>query len=254
MDEPVQARNQLDPERVIATIRKLSMRVSERFPDATLIDACEELRWVAEETKRRAAWISRPIVWLRVGATIIITGMALGLIGTLSRLELSARPMDFVLFANLMEAVINNVVLLAIATFFLLTIETRIKRGRSLVALHELRSLAHIIDMHQLTKDPDRLIFGGENTESSPVNDMGIFEMSRYLDYCCEMLSLVGKIAAIYGLHLRDAIAIQAVNDVERLSTGMSQKIFQKIMILHGIPGDTKPISQSGGQKIADRD
>ena len=66
---------------------------------------------------------------------------------------------------------------------------------------------------------------------------MDIFEMSRYLDYCSEMLSLTGKIAVIYGLHWQDAIAIRAANDVERLTTGLSQKIFQKIMILHGTMG-----------------
>jgi len=31
--------------------------------------------------------------------------------------------------------------------------------------------------------------------------------------------------------------ASQAVNDVERLMTGLSQKIFQKLRILHGSPG-----------------
>ena len=29
--------------------------------------------------------------------------------------------------------------------------------GRALKAIHELRSIAHIIDMHQLTKDPERI-------------------------------------------------------------------------------------------------
>src|SRR5258708_24597219 len=34
---------------------------------------------------------------------------------------------------------------------------SRIKRARALKAMHELRSLAHIIDMHQLTKDHESL-------------------------------------------------------------------------------------------------
>ena len=44
-----------------------------------------------------------------------------------------------------------------IAAFFFLTLETRLKRQRALKAIRELRSLAHIIDMHQLTKDPERI-------------------------------------------------------------------------------------------------
>ncbi len=88
--------------------------------------------------------------------------------------------------------------------------------------------------MHQLTKDPDRVLFSGEDTESSPSIKMGVFEMSRYLDYCGEMLSLIGKIAAIYATHLQDDTAVRAASEVERLTTDLSQKIFQKIMILHG--------------------
>jgi hypothetical protein len=246
--DSVWPRQQLDPDRVIASIGQLRRRISERFPDAPLVEACDGLQRLGQEAKRRATWVSRPIIWLRVGAAMCIALIATGLVGTLSQLEPSSRPLDMVLFVNVMEAGINNLVLLAIATFFLVTIETRIKRNRSLVALHELRSLAHIIDMHQLTKDPDRLLFGTMNTESSPVNDMGVLEMSRYLDYCCEMLSLVGKIAAIYGLHWHDAVSIQAVNDVERLTTGMSQKIFQKVMILHGDLSSTGYFSQPRSQ------
>lgn len=234
MSEQLQPCNHLDPERVILTIERLARRIDERFPDATLIDACNELLRVSQVAKNRAVWVSQPIIWLRFVAALVVIAIMAVLIATLSQLEPSTRTLDMVLFVNAMEAGINNVVLLAIATFFVVTLETRIKRRRSLVALHELRSLAHIIDMYQLTKDPDRLLFADAGTQSSPVTDMGIFEMSRYLDYCCEMLSLIGKIAAIYGLHWNDTVSIHAVNDIERLTTGMSQKIFQKIMILHG--------------------
>lgn len=141
-----------------------------------------------------------------------------------------------VLFVNSLEAGINNIVLLAAAVYFLVTIETRIKRRRALAAIHELRSLAHIIDMHQLTKDPDRLMLEGSNTKSSPVTKMNVYQMSRYLDYCVEMLALIGKIAAIYSLHWNDTAAIQAVTDVEGLTSSLSQKIFQKRMILHDTP------------------
>ncbi len=228
------SRLQLDPARVIATIETLSRRIRERFPDAALIEACDELRRVGLEAGQRAEWVARPIMGIRIAAAIGIALLVAGLFGTISQLEPSSRPVDVVLFVNLLEASINNLVLLALAAFFLFTVETRIKQRRSLGAIHQLRSLAHVIDMHQLTKDPDRLLLQGHSTKSSPVSNMGIFEMSRYLDYCCEMLSLVGKFAAIYGLHWKDAVAVQAVADVERLSTGMSQKIFQKIIILHG--------------------
>jgi hypothetical protein len=48
----------------------------------------------------------------------------------------------------------NGLVLLGAAIWFFVSIETRFKRGRVLRALHELRTLAHLVDVHQLTKDP----------------------------------------------------------------------------------------------------
>ena len=64
---------------------------------------------------------------------------------------------------------------------------------------------------------------------------MTTFELSRYLDYCAEMLSLTGKVAALYVQEFDDAVAVAAVNDVEQLTTGMSRKIWQKLMILHTV-------------------
>lgn len=57
--------------------------------------------------------------------------------------------------------------------------------------------------------------------------------MTRYLDYSSEMLSLAGKVAALYAQGFSDPVALSAVNEVENLTTGLSRKIWQKIMILH---------------------
>jgi hypothetical protein len=59
------------------------------------------------------------------------------------------------------------------------------------------------------------------------------FELSRYLDYCSEMLSLTGKVAALYVQTFEDSVAVSAVNDIENLTTDMSRKIWQKLMVLH---------------------
>lgn len=62
---------------------------------------------------------------------------------------------------------------------------------------------------------------------------MTAFELSRYLDYCTELLSLTGKVAAIYVQHFDDSIVLDAVGEIEELTTGLSQKIAQKIQLLH---------------------
>ena len=47
------------------------------------------------------------------------------------------------------------------------------------------------------------------------------------------MLSLTSKLAALYVEDFDDDVALRGANDVETLTTGLSRKIWQKIMILH---------------------
>ncbi len=140
-----------------------------------------------------------------------------------------------------LEAAINNLVFVAIAVWFLVTFEARPKRKAALAALHELRSIAHIIDMHQLTKDPEHVLTPRVDTASSPQRAMSRFELSRYLDYCSEMLSITSKLAALYAQYLNDSMVLDAVNDVETLSDGLSARIWQKIMILDTITANLDP-------------
>ena len=130
-----------------------------------------------------------------------------------------------------LEATVNLLFLFGSAVWFTLTLEERFKRRRVLDALHSLRALAHVIDMHQLTKDPT-FIFDVRETASSPQRLMSRFELNRYLDYCSEMLSVIGKLAALYGERVRDGVVIDAVNDIEALTTSLGRKIWQKITVL----------------------
>ena len=87
--------------------------------------------------------------------------------------------------------------------------------------------------MHQLTKDPERLRARQVSTPSSPKQNLTPAELGRYLDYCSEMLSLIGKLAALYVQKFDDPVALAAVNEVEDLTTSLSRKIWQKIMIIN---------------------
>ncbi len=84
--------------------------------------------------------------------------------------------------------------------------------------------------MHQLTKDPTA--FGAPRTCSSPERHLSPMELQRYLSYCSELLSLVSKVAALYAEKLRDPVIIDAVGDIEKLSTNLSQKMWQKIELI----------------------
>lgn len=61
---------------------------------------------------------------------------------------------------------------------------------------------------------------------------MTAFELTRYLDYCSEMLSLSAKIAALYAQSTSDSVVIEAASDLSTLTTNLSSKIWQKITIV----------------------
>ena len=123
--------------------------------------------------------------------------------------------------------------LIGAALLFLITVEQRLKRRRALRALHELRAIVHVIDMHQLTKDPGTVVIVGGKTPSSPPRTLEPYELSRYLDYCTEMMSLASKVAVLFAQSFPDPVVTEAVSDIERIASGLSQKIWQKIMILN---------------------
>ncbi len=225
----------LDADAVARTVQLLCRRMEERFPGSGLLRLCRELDRITGQTRERAAWIARPILGLRVAVGLLMALIAAGLAGTVMSLHRPREPLEVFQFVQLLESGINDVVLVGAGVFFLVTLETRIKRGRALTALRELRAIAHIIDMHQLTKDPEWIVTPGRESALLPARIMSRFELSRYLDYCSEMLSITGKIAALYIQDFDDDVALAAVNEVENLTTGLSRKIWQKLMIVYAM-------------------
>lgn len=242
--KPPRNYHRLEADRLIETIQLLRQRIEERFPGSGLSQVCQQLLVIAKQAQERSEWISRPIRWLRVTVALLIAVIVLGLGGTIYSFlpqpsQDASRQVDSIFeVVQGLEAGLNEIVMVGVGIFFLLTFETRVKRRRALAALHELRAISHIIDMHQLTKDPERLFRDWVGTEHSPKATMGPFELRRYLDYCSEMLSLTGKIAALYVQGFDDDVALAAVNEVESLGNGLSRKIWQKIMILHSESND----------------
>lgn len=224
----------LDSTKLIETLELLCRRIGERFPQAGLYQVAHQLLTIANQSKARANMVARPLLWVRVLITLFILLIVAGVVGVVSALNLTMNDFDLFEFVQAVEAVINEIVLLGAGIFFLVTVEVRIKRRRALKALNELRAIAHVIDMHQLTKDPEYILQRGVDTPSSPKRTMTAYELSRYLDYCSEMLSLTGKLAALYIQNFDDGIVLNSVNEIESLTTDLSRKIWQKLMILYG--------------------
>jgi hypothetical protein len=174
-------------------------------------------------------------------ALVVLAGV-LGLVAWTGYTVGSTGIDSFADLVAMIDSVVNLLVLLAIAFVFLWSLELRVKRNRVVRSLNKLRDVAHIIDMHQLTKDPDGLAVVSVPTKHSPVRTMTAYELSRYLDYCSEMLAIIGKLGYLYVTELDDPICAAGANDIESLTTGLCRKIWQKIMILKGMsPAATKP-------------
>lgn len=225
----------LDSDQVVATISRLRARIVERFPESGLARVCGELEQLARANTERARKLTLPNWRLRIGlGLLVVSGLSL-LAFVVRALATNETTTD--LFGRLqgLEAVFNIVVLVGAGVLFLTSYEGRAKRTRALADLHELRSIIHVIDMHQLTKDPT-VVAGEAKTNTSPDRTLGPFELARYLDYCSEMLSLTSKLAALYAQSSSDPIVIDAVNDLERLTAELGQGIWQKITLIRASP------------------
>jgi hypothetical protein len=224
---------QLDEGQIAKTLDALRGRITERFPDSQLREVCEQLIEASRDAFAVTAYLKRPNWVLRAAGGVATLGLV-ALLLAVARITLNASgQMGMSDIVQTVEAAVNDIVFFGIAVYFLLTIETRVKRGRAFRVLHQLRSLAHIVDMHQLTKDPERL-------SSSPA-DIGVGgksrrtvgkDLGRYLDFCSELLSLTSKIAALLVQNFNDSVVMAGVNEIEELTTGLSGKIWQKITIL----------------------
>ncbi len=236
MEPSPSARNvHLDSERISRTIEQLSNRVHERFPGSGLSQVCKDLYAISLTAEVDLAAVSKPN-WLLRGAVIAFVAALLAALAlSVSRLGLEVGRITFIELIQVFESATNEIILIGAALLFLISIESRVKRNRVIKDINRLRSIAHVIDIHQLTKDPTVIIAGGSKTASSPEREMTVFELGRYLDYCSEMLSLTGKVGFLYGQSFPDPQTVTAVNELENLTTGLSRKIWQKIMLLEDI-------------------
>jgi hypothetical protein len=224
----------LDDRAIIKQLGELRNRVAERFPTRGLTQTVTYLLDIARPTAKEAASLRNPLWGLRSLSAIAIAGGVYGFYELSTHFHLSfGGDLALTEYTQALEAALNIILLSGIFIAFFVRLESRAKRLRALKGLYRLRAIAHVIDMHQLTKDPSSVV-GRQRTSSSPLRDLDDEQLLRYLDYCSEMLSLTGKLAALYAQYFPDSTVISAVNDIEELTTNLSRKIWQKIMLVQG--------------------
>lgn len=226
--------SELKPSAIIGTLDKLRLRINERFPESGLGKVANELSEVAAVIVQLTERLSRPFWPVRI-LTFLAIGLLVGLavwLGVFTIRNIPAGESGLIEILQGAESAINEVIFLGLAILFLATLENRIKRRAALDSLHRLRSIAHVVDMHQLTKDPASLVAEFNRTASSPERTMTPYQLTRYLDYCAELLAINSKLAALHVQCFQDSEVLNTVDEVERLSSELSNKIWQKIMML----------------------
>jgi hypothetical protein len=222
----------IDSKLLEETLTILNRRIEERFPKSGLGKVCEDINKILNNTNNQIKWIAKPNLIIRMILSLIF------LIGLIC-LFLLVKSTNFNLPKSLdtivaiSDGICNVIFVLGVVIFYLVSLENTFKRKRAIKSINRLRSLLHVVDMHQLSKDPNMVNMKKHSTASSPKRVLSKFELFRYLNYCTEAIAIISKISTIYAQEFDDDIVVETVNDIEILSTGLSQKIWQKIIILH---------------------
>ena len=162
----------LDPGKLKGSIDKIAAQVGAAFPDSGLAGLAKDMTLVTRETIVLADEIRKPMWLVRVMASVLIL---LALVWPLILAPFLDFKETFTSLAEFLEATdagLHMILVIGAGVIFLVSVENRIKRNRALDSLSTLRSIAHIIDMHQITKDPgfdpsqgqgERKVDDGEN-------------------------------------------------------------------------------------------
>src|SRR5688500_17814184 len=120
----------LDSAKIIETARLLCSRISERFANSSLSKVAEELHAEARTAADTSRWLAKPLMWSRVLAfvsIVLMVAIAAGAFFVLNRrVELFSSVSDFL---QGLDAAVNELILLGVAIYFLVGLESRIKRS-----------------------------------------------------------------------------------------------------------------------------
>jgi hypothetical protein len=224
----------LDHDKLLGTIESITQRILALFPPSGLGEVSVELLATAKHCLAEVREIKKPLWKLR--AVVAASVVALTLLPALPAFGMNF-PLKFATLAEFLSATdagFNILLLLAGGVLFLISVESRIKRNRTLRALNELRSLAHVVDMHQLSKDPgvqaEPLAPRVPGRRPPVIRNQG--DLWHYLNFCGDLLAVLGKLAACFAEAVTDRSVLDSINEIEMLCTALSRKIWHKMSIV----------------------
>lgn len=212
----------LDPTEIVKSERALSERIKAKFPGRGIDKVSDQLSIACQRSLEVSERLSKPNWWLRSIQYFVISILIFSIAFAISRLEMDPGINDLFEVVQGIESSINDFIFIAVAVWFVMRLESSWKRRISLRSLHTIRSIAHVIDMHQLSKDPQ--VLGSEPSKRD--------ELLAYLDFCSDMLAITSKAAAIHAQGYEDHDTLSAVREIEALTDGFRNRIWQKIAII----------------------
>jgi hypothetical protein len=228
----------LEGARVSETADRLVRRIEERFPGSGLAGVASTVHAICLTTEDQIGQLRRPVLQLRFAVSTVAL-MSLGLLLYLFlggvKWGVFFRQRSYNEFIGSLEPTLAAIVFLTAYFIFISNVEKRWKLRRILAVLSDLRGVAHVVDMHQLHKDPERFLFRGPDTASSPKRTLSPFELARYLDYCTEILAILGKLSALWAQSFPEPAIVTAVDQIETLTTALARKVWQKLIILESV-------------------
>ncbi len=225
-NEPRPASDWLDAGRLIEKIEQVRDLAREDFHDRGLPRRVDDIRRLVGDAARLGESVKdrSPLDFLV--PSMVILGLLVISMPVLLALRLPSEISLSVLEVFEPIDAAMNVVLLVLGLWFVIyrTLVER-RRAKMMRMIHRFRSIVHLLDLVQLTKsiEPDR------------EDPLSIEQRVRYLDLCSQSTSLAAKGAALLIARYSDARVVAAVNEIETVCSGISQKIWNKIQVLQTI-------------------
>jgi hypothetical protein len=222
--------DRLDATKVHKTLEQVIGRIALAFPDSGLHRVGQKLSAIAKESEIAAGRLARRnhLIALPSRLLVVLSIILMLVVGVCTFFNWDTR-------LNVTDKLEHSLILplgVVSVLVFLWRLESDWKRSRALGDLHKLRCIIHVIDMHQLAKDPRSAAVITDNNNPGQERKMSADELVSYLDWSTDLLSLTGKIAALYAQNSHEPSILQAAHDLGQIAANMSSKIWQKIAII----------------------
>jgi hypothetical protein len=220
----------IEHKKIEDALLNISNRIGARFPNSNLYTLSKELKKTLDSINSKIIEVAKPKWSIRIVLTSFVI-LSVFLIFLFIKFFIKKNhDSDIYNIIQGVEAALNSFVLIGASFYFMFKLEERMKEKVILKQINNLRMHIHMIDMYQLGKDP--LANPEMSTNFSNKNKLSNFEMGRYFNYCCELLSITSKMAVLFANENSSERISEAIYEIEILSSTLNRKIWQKIAML----------------------